>query len=328
MQLNLLKACHLVYGFDMIWRKREVIWNDRHWRNWRRGIRAHGGNLLSYGVPGRRGKHISQKICLRKRIIQNSIFMWISNWKMRSAASVMRVQIRKRSLNIFHFAKEGKLTAGYCWYLMRCRSVRISSHRWNITVRITGRFRSLRQIPWWEYVWQDPERWKHDDRGFLFPAGKINQITLYPMTIEKYLMNLNPIMYEMIWKTPDAKEPLSSEIHQLVMEQVYRYLLIGRMPEALDLYIDSGDALETREIQKDLYVNYLSGMELYQASPESVLRSRSLFQNIYRELSRETKNFSPGLIEQEILRLQFSGWQWRILSISHSSWKNVLHSRW
>lgn len=81
------------------------------------------------------------------------------------------------------------------------------------------------------------------------------------------------------------------------------------MPEALDLYIDSGDALETREIQKDLYVNYLSGMELYQASPESVLRSRSrsLFQNIYRELSRETKNFSPGLIEQEILRLQFSG---------------------
>lgn len=91
------------------------------------------------------------------------------------------------------------------------------------------------------------------------------------------------------------------------MEQVYRYLLIGRMPEALDLYIDSGDALETREIQKDLYVNYLSGMELYQASPESVLRSRSLFQYIYRELSRETKNFSPGLIEQEILRLQFSG---------------------
>lgn len=41
-------------------------------------------------------------------------FMWISNWKMRSVTSVMSVQIRKRSLNIFHFAKEGKLTAGYC----------------------------------------------------------------------------------------------------------------------------------------------------------------------------------------------------------------------
>lgn len=41
-------------------------------------------------------------------------------------------------------------------------------------------------------------RGKNDDRRFLFPAGKINQITLYPMTIEKYLMNLNPIMYEMI----------------------------------------------------------------------------------------------------------------------------------
>ena len=40
-------------------------------------------------------------------------------------------------------------------------------------------------------------------------------------------------------------------------------------------------------------------MELYQASQEAVLRSRVLFQNIYRELNKESKNFSPGLIEEK-----------------------------
>ena len=39
-------------------------------------------------------------------------------------------------------------------------------------------------------------------------------------------------------------------------------------------------------------------MELYQASREAVLHSRTLFQNIYKELNKESKNFSPGLIEE------------------------------
>ena len=71
------------------------------------------------------------------------------------------------------------------------------------------------------------------------------------------------------------------------------------MPEAVDAYIDSGSLLESREILKVLYDNYLADMELYQASQESVLRSRALFQNIYRELNRESRNFSPGLIEEK-----------------------------
>ena len=71
------------------------------------------------------------------------------------------------------------------------------------------------------------------------------------------------------------------------------------MPEAVDAYIDDGNLLESREILKVLYDNYLADMELYQASQEAVLRSRVLFQNIYQELNKEAKNFSPGLIEKK-----------------------------
>ena len=142
------------------------------------------------------------------------------------------------------------------------------------------------------------KRGSRENDKFLFPVGKINQITIYPMTFDEFLMNSNKILYDTIKKAYESKQPLNKQIHELAMEQVYKYLLVGGMPEAVEAYIDRDNLLEAREILKVLYDNYLSDMELYQASQEAVLRSRVLFQNIYRELNKESKNFYPGLIEE------------------------------
>ncbi len=134
---------------------------------------------------------------------------------------------------------------------------------------------------------------------FLFPVGKIDQITIYPLTFDEFLMNNNKMLYNAVKKAYDTKVPLDSSIHEMALDQVYKYLLVGGMPEAVDSYIEDNNYLESRKILKVLYDNYLSDMELYQASQEAVLRSRALFQNIYRELNKESKNFSPGLIEEK-----------------------------
>ena len=139
---------------------------------------------------------------------------------------------------------------------------------------------------------------KENDK-FLFPVGKINQLTIYPMTFDEFLMNSNKMLYDTVKKAYEEKRPLDNQIHALAMEQVYRYLLVGGMPEAVEAYVEEDNLLESREILKVLYDNYLSDMELYQASQEAVLRSRVLFQNIYRELNKESKNFSPGLIAEK-----------------------------
>lgn len=151
---------------------------------------------------------------------------------------------------------------------------------------------------------------------FLFPVGKINQITIYPMTFDEFLMNSNKILYEAVKAAYENRNPLDAKIHELAMEQVYKYLLVGGMPEAVDTYIDNENLFEAREILKALYDNYLSDMELYQASPEAILRSRSLFSNIYKELNKESKNFSPGLIEKNSKTRDFAtSIQW--LTMAH-----------
>lgn len=151
---------------------------------------------------------------------------------------------------------------------------------------------------------------------FLFPVGKINQITIYPMSFDEFLMNNNRSLYEMIKQAYETGSQIDQSIHELAMEQVYRYLLVGGMPEAVAAYIEDNDLLEARNILKELYDNYLSDMELYQASRESVLRSRNLFSNIYKELNKESKNFSPGLIEEKSRTRDFAmSIQW--LTLAH-----------
>lgn len=135
-----------------------------------------------------------------------------------------------------------------------------------------------------------------DSGKFLFPVGKINQITVYPMTFDEFLMNSNKVLYDAVKSSYEKKTALNQKIHELAMEQVYKYLLIGGMPEAVEAYIDD-NIFESREILKVLYDNYLSDIDLYQASREAILRSQNLFSNIYKELNRKSKNFSPGLIE-------------------------------
>lgn len=160
------------------------------------------------------------------------------------------------------------------------------------------------------------KRGAKENNKFLFPVGKINQITVYPMTFDEFLMNSNKVLYNAVKKAYEGKQPLDTNIHELALEQVYKYLLIGGMPEAVETYIDDDNLFESREILKVLYDNYLSDMELYQASQEAVLRSRVLFQNIYKELNKESKNFSPGLIEEKSKTRDFAtSIQW--LTLAH-----------
>ena len=136
------------------------------------------------------------------------------------------------------------------------------------------------------------------EEKFLFPVGKINQITLYPMSFEEFLINYNENIYKKICKAYKDREPLEDNYHSLAMEVLHKYLLVGGMPEAVDVFLENESFYDSRDTLKDLYDNYLADMELYQASQESIIRSKKIFENIYSQLNKESKNFSPSLIEK------------------------------
>lgn len=136
------------------------------------------------------------------------------------------------------------------------------------------------------------------NKQFLFPVGKIDQINIFPMSFDEFLLNANHNLYKAVLNAYNEKKPLSNQIHEMALDYVYKYLLVGGMPEVVDVYLNGGSLLDSQRILKTLYDNYLADMELYQASRESIIRSRLLFENIYKELNKEAKNFSPGLLKE------------------------------
>ena len=68
--------------------------------------------------------------------------------------------------------------------------------------------------------------------------------------------------YQRIKKAYSEKKALDTSVHELALEQVYKYMLVGGMPEVVDTYITTQNLFEAREILKVLYDNYLADMEL------------------------------------------------------------------
>ncbi len=132
---------------------------------------------------------------------------------------------------------------------------------------------------------------------FLFPVGKINQLTIYPMNFEEYLMNRNDILYKKILQYFNEGVNCDDLTHSKALEIFYEYMLVGGMPEAVETFLQTKDYQKSKMMLKDLYDNYLADMTLYQASPESVVRAQSIFSNIFSQLNKESKNFKSSLIE-------------------------------
>jgi len=141
------------------------------------------------------------------------------------------------------------------------------------------------------------------NRQFLFPVGKINQLMVYPLTFDEFLMNYKENTYNFLLDCYKNKKQIDNQLHGELMDIFNDYLFVGGMPEVVSTFIKNKDdkyKAYTKVVNKltDIYNNYLSDMELYQASPESIIRSRLIFNNIYSQLNKENKNFKCSQVEK------------------------------
>mgnify|MGYP003292707118 CR=1 FL=1 len=124
------------------------------------------------------------------------------------------------------------------------------------------------------------------DKGFLFPVGKINQLMIYPMTFDEFLVNYKENTYNYLMECYKNKVDIDKDMHEELMNIFNDYLFVGGMPEVVSTFIkNKADKyrayLKVVDKLKEIYNDYLSDMDLYQASPESIIRSRLIFNNIY-----------------------------------------------
>ena len=108
-------------------------------------------------------------------------------------------------------------------------------------------------------------------------------------------MNYNENKYNYVKKHFEEKLPIDKVLHNELMDDFRTYMFIGGMPEAVDTFLSYKDKVtafkNVNKKIKEIYDNYLDDMGLYQTSTESIIKTRLIYNDIYKQLNKGNKNF-------------------------------------
>lgn len=128
-----------------------------------------------------------------------------------------------------------------------------------------------------------------------FPVGKVQFLTLRPMSFTEFLGAL-------------GEEGLAGFIDKgdwtnvntfgaKLRERLRQYYYVGGMPEAVLAFSESGDWTEVREIQNDILRSYDFDFSKH-APAEIVPRIRMIWNSLPAQLSKENRKFIYGLVKE------------------------------
>lgn len=127
-----------------------------------------------------------------------------------------------------------------------------------------------------------------------YPVGKVDDLRMYPMTFDEFLMaNGREMLAESVrrldWETMALQ-------HDVLTEYLRQYYFCGGMPEAVETWIQSHDAKLTRNVQRAILSTYNKDMGKH--TNAEVVRIRQVWESIPMQLAKENKKFVFGALRK------------------------------
>lgn len=128
-----------------------------------------------------------------------------------------------------------------------------------------------------------------------FPVGKVNFIDLYPMSFDEFLLaigekSLQSSMANQDWETV-------SIFHNKLVDYLRIYFYVGGMPEVVNVYCQTHDFAQVREVQKEIIRDYEADFSKH-VPTWIVSRLYQVWQSIPSQLAKENKKFVYGVIRE------------------------------
>lgn len=128
-----------------------------------------------------------------------------------------------------------------------------------------------------------------------FPVGKVQFMTLYPMSFLEFLDALgeNALTGFIEKKDWDNINLFSAKLKDLLKQYYY----VGGMPEAVLAFSETRDWREVREIQNEILESY--DRDFSKHAPEDIVpRIRQLWNSLPAQLSKENRKFLYGVVRE------------------------------
>lgn len=135
-------------------------------------------------------------------------------------------------------------------------------------------------------------------KDYSFPVGKVQMITMYPLSFKEFLINLGrENLIEEIQKHFENDERMDKDIHELCLKLYRTYLVVGGMPEVVQTYFDEQKTIATIDIQAEILESYERDMTKY-ADESLSNRILAAFDSIPVQLAKDSKKFQYKVISR------------------------------
>ncbi len=96
-----------------------------------------------------------------------------------------------------------------------------------------------------------------------FPVGRVSFEWMYPVTFKEFLLaSKKELLAEAIPNVFDYK-PISEIVHNMIIDQLRIYFIIGGMPEAVKEYIEQNSFLKIPKIHEEIFYSYMQTLAKY-----------------------------------------------------------------
>lgn len=132
-------------------------------------------------------------------------------------------------------------------------------------------------------------------KGVSFPVGKVDFANLYPLNFSEFLEAIGEGELARLLMKKDWQ--LIAAFKSKYIDYLRKYYFVGGMPESVMVYSEDRDYIAVRKVQEGILRAY--NEDFSQHVPDGDLaKVRSVWSNVTRQLAREKKRFSPGVVKK------------------------------
>lgn len=139
-----------------------------------------------------------------------------------------------------------------------------------------------------------------------YAVGFEQMLPMYPLDFEEYLW-ANGVQAETISYLKscyEQKKPVSETVHETLCKLFYSYLVVGGMPETVQIYIDTHDIARVIRNQRSILDLYRLDIVKY-ASDNDKAKIKAIFDSIPAQLNDKNRRFKINSIHPDARLLRY-----------------------
>lgn len=126
-------------------------------------------------------------------------------------------------------------------------------------------------------------------RGASFPVGKVDFLTIYPVSFLEFLGAVDSSLYNYL-QSINKIEPIPDLFFNQLLDKFKMYYISGGMPEAIVELIESGDIANVQKILQNILNAYALDFSKH-AENSDVTKIGYIWQSLPSQLARDNKKF-------------------------------------